>query len=231
MAAMWTFALARLAGILALGLVLGLLIGPIWLWILAGLLPVPGMAAGDAVPARPLAAPALAARSAELRRDLGRHRGPGRAAASAQTVPQAAPDSAVPRTAPFHGGAARRGHHLEPAARNRLVQPSGGALARPQAADRCRPADRQPHPLAGVRALSARRRFCDAAADPSAGADGSVPGAAGGALRRGPVLAAGARCDASDAPGGDAQGFRRQCLARAAHALDGDFRVPGHPRG
>jgi two-component system, OmpR family, phosphate regulon sensor histidine kinase PhoR len=36
MAAMWTFALARLAGILLLGLVLGLLIEPIWLWILLG---------------------------------------------------------------------------------------------------------------------------------------------------------------------------------------------------
>jgi len=35
MAAMWTFALARLAGILVLGLVLGLLIGPVWVWILA----------------------------------------------------------------------------------------------------------------------------------------------------------------------------------------------------
>jgi two-component system phosphate regulon sensor histidine kinase PhoR len=35
MAAMWTFALARLAGILLSGLVLGLLIGPIWLWVLA----------------------------------------------------------------------------------------------------------------------------------------------------------------------------------------------------
>src|ERR1700678_1581168 len=34
MAAMWTFALARLAGILGVGLVLGLLIGPIWLWLL-----------------------------------------------------------------------------------------------------------------------------------------------------------------------------------------------------
>jgi two-component system phosphate regulon sensor histidine kinase PhoR len=34
MAAMWTFALARLAGILVLGLCLGLLIGPVWLWIL-----------------------------------------------------------------------------------------------------------------------------------------------------------------------------------------------------
>src|SRR6202050_4852610 len=34
MSAMWTFALARLAGILLLGLCLGLLIGPIWLWIL-----------------------------------------------------------------------------------------------------------------------------------------------------------------------------------------------------
>ena len=34
MAAMWTFALARLAGILLLGLCLGLLIGPIWLWLL-----------------------------------------------------------------------------------------------------------------------------------------------------------------------------------------------------
>jgi two-component system phosphate regulon sensor histidine kinase PhoR len=35
MAAMWTFALARLAGILVLGLCVGLLIGPVWLWILA----------------------------------------------------------------------------------------------------------------------------------------------------------------------------------------------------
>jgi two-component system phosphate regulon sensor histidine kinase PhoR len=35
MAAMWTFALARLAGILLAGLGLGLLIGPIWLWLLA----------------------------------------------------------------------------------------------------------------------------------------------------------------------------------------------------
>jgi two-component system, OmpR family, phosphate regulon sensor histidine kinase PhoR len=34
MTAMWTFALARLAGILLLGSCLGLLIGPIWLWIL-----------------------------------------------------------------------------------------------------------------------------------------------------------------------------------------------------
>jgi two-component system phosphate regulon sensor histidine kinase PhoR len=35
MAAMWTFALARLAGILLAGLILGLVIGPIWLWLLA----------------------------------------------------------------------------------------------------------------------------------------------------------------------------------------------------
>src|SRR5271170_5413689 len=35
MVAMWTFALARLAGILLLGLCLGLAIGPIWLWIVA----------------------------------------------------------------------------------------------------------------------------------------------------------------------------------------------------
>jgi two-component system phosphate regulon sensor histidine kinase PhoR len=34
MAAMWTFALARLAGILISGLCLGLLVGPIWLWLL-----------------------------------------------------------------------------------------------------------------------------------------------------------------------------------------------------
>jgi two-component system phosphate regulon sensor histidine kinase PhoR len=34
MAAMWTFALARLAGILVLGLSLGLIFGPLWLWIL-----------------------------------------------------------------------------------------------------------------------------------------------------------------------------------------------------
>ena len=32
---MWTFALARLAGILLAGLCLGLLVGPIWLWLLA----------------------------------------------------------------------------------------------------------------------------------------------------------------------------------------------------
>ncbi len=35
MVAMWTFALARLAGLLILGLCLGLIVGPIWLWILA----------------------------------------------------------------------------------------------------------------------------------------------------------------------------------------------------
>ena len=34
MAAMWTFALARLAGILLVGLCLGLLIPPLWLWVL-----------------------------------------------------------------------------------------------------------------------------------------------------------------------------------------------------
>ena len=34
MAAMWTFALARLAGILLVGLCAGLLIGPIWVWVL-----------------------------------------------------------------------------------------------------------------------------------------------------------------------------------------------------
>lgn len=34
MLAMWTFALARLAGILLLGLILGLFVGPIWLWVL-----------------------------------------------------------------------------------------------------------------------------------------------------------------------------------------------------
>ncbi len=34
MAAMWTFALARLAGILVLGLCMGLLAGPVWLWTL-----------------------------------------------------------------------------------------------------------------------------------------------------------------------------------------------------
>ncbi len=34
MAAMWTFALVRLAGILLAGLCLGLLFGPIWLWLL-----------------------------------------------------------------------------------------------------------------------------------------------------------------------------------------------------
>src|SRR5450755_931578 len=35
MAAMWTFALARLAGILLLGLVVGLFFQPIWPWLLA----------------------------------------------------------------------------------------------------------------------------------------------------------------------------------------------------
>ncbi|HWG67817.1 MAG TPA: phosphate regulon sensor histidine kinase PhoR [Steroidobacteraceae bacterium] len=34
MLAMWTFALARLAGILLLGLILGLFVGPVWLWVL-----------------------------------------------------------------------------------------------------------------------------------------------------------------------------------------------------
>jgi two-component system phosphate regulon sensor histidine kinase PhoR len=35
MAAMWTFTLARLAGILLTGLIAGLLFGPIWVWVLA----------------------------------------------------------------------------------------------------------------------------------------------------------------------------------------------------
>jgi two-component system, OmpR family, phosphate regulon sensor histidine kinase PhoR len=35
MAAMWTFALARLAGILFAGVCLGLLIAPVWIWVLA----------------------------------------------------------------------------------------------------------------------------------------------------------------------------------------------------
>jgi two-component system phosphate regulon sensor histidine kinase PhoR len=35
MASMWTFALARLAGILIAGLCVGLLLGPIWFWLLA----------------------------------------------------------------------------------------------------------------------------------------------------------------------------------------------------
>lgn len=34
MAAMWTFALVRMAGILAAGVVAGLLVGPMWLWVL-----------------------------------------------------------------------------------------------------------------------------------------------------------------------------------------------------
>ena len=34
MAAMWTFALARLAGILLLGLIVGLVVKPVWVWIL-----------------------------------------------------------------------------------------------------------------------------------------------------------------------------------------------------
>ena len=34
MAPMWTFALVRLAGILFVGLLVGLLVGPAWLWIL-----------------------------------------------------------------------------------------------------------------------------------------------------------------------------------------------------
>jgi two-component system phosphate regulon sensor histidine kinase PhoR len=35
MAAMWTFALVRLAGILLAGLILGLIVGPVWAWVLA----------------------------------------------------------------------------------------------------------------------------------------------------------------------------------------------------
>jgi two-component system phosphate regulon sensor histidine kinase PhoR len=34
MASMWTFALARLAGILLAGMVVGLVVGPVWLWLL-----------------------------------------------------------------------------------------------------------------------------------------------------------------------------------------------------
>ena len=55
---------------------------------------------------------------------------------------------------------------------------------------------------------------------------GQLPVAAGRPLRRRPAAAAGARRVAADAPGGDAQGLRRQRLARAALAAHGDLRLP-----
>ena len=65
MAAMWTFALARLAGILLAGLCLGLLFRPLWLWVLFAACLYLALAAVQSVPPGPLAAAALAARSAQ----------------------------------------------------------------------------------------------------------------------------------------------------------------------
>ena len=58
-----------------------------------------------------------------------------------------------------------------------------------------------------------------------------VSGAAAGALRRRAVAAAGARCHPADALEGHAQGFRGECVARIAHTVDRDLRLPGHLGG
>src|SRR6202021_4246940 len=55
------------------------------------------LAIAESVPRRPLAAAAIANRSAQYRRNLGRHHCAGHPPASAQAVPQAAPGAAVSR--------------------------------------------------------------------------------------------------------------------------------------
>src|SRR5882757_8778352 len=156
MAAMWTFALARLAGILLLGLCVGLLIGPIWVWILGSawlylgwqLLSLSG---------GPLAAPAFADRPPQHRRNLGRHHRPGHPPASPQAVSQAASGTALPGIAPFHRRAARRSHHFKSPARDRLVQSPGRAIVRLEAAGGRGLANRQPDSRPRVCALPAQR--------------------------------------------------------------------------
>ncbi len=154
---MWTFALARLAGILLLGLCVGLLIGPIWLWILGAAClylawqllnlyrldrwlrlrsqidpPNLGGIWGDIV-----------AQVVRLHRRKQYHK---------QRLVQlyrelrrstaALPDGVI---------------ILSAAARNRLVQPSGGPTAGVAAAGGRGLAHRQSDSLPGVRALPARR--------------------------------------------------------------------------
>src|ERR1019366_6221369 len=162
MAAMWTFALARLAGIFAVGLgrrpvfpaylALGSVRG----------LPLPGLAATQFVSPGSLVAAALATRSAQHRRSLGRCHRAGGAPASPQTISQTTAGAAVSRVAALDRGAAGRRHHSEQPKGNRLVQPPGRALAGPEAPGGYRSAHRQSDSRAGIRALSARRCLSDA---------------------------------------------------------------------
>src|SRR5580700_10032729 len=106
MAAMWTFALARLAGILLAGLCLGLLFPPLWLWVLFAACLYLGWQLLNLYRLDRW----LRLRSQLDPPDLGRHHRPSRAPAPAQAIPQAAPRADLPRAAAFHGGAPRRCH-------------------------------------------------------------------------------------------------------------------------
>jgi hypothetical protein len=95
MAAMWTFALARLAGILMLGLCFGLLIGPIWLWMLAAACLYLGWQLVNLYRLDRWLRLRSQIDPPNHRRHLGRYHRPGGAPAPAQAVPQAAPGAAV----------------------------------------------------------------------------------------------------------------------------------------
>src|SRR5277367_3878929 len=225
MAAMWTFALARLAGILVLGLCVGLLIGPIWVWILGS------------------ACLYLAWQLLNLYR-LDRW-----LRLRSQIDP--------PNVAGIWGDIIAqviRLHRRKQYHKQRLVQlyrelrrstaalPDGVIILSAQREIVW--FNRQAARLLGLRRpvdiglridnLIRSPEFAhylhsDDFGHTSPRAARCVFGTASRALRRRAVAAPGSRCHATDAPRSHAQRLRRQRLARAAHALDRDYRVLGHP--
>src|SRR5207249_3665648 len=102
---------------------------------------------------RMVAAPPQLRRPARHRRGVGRDHRPDRAPAPPQGLPQTALRAAHAPVAALHRGAAERRSHPQRAARDRVVQPHGGAAAQSAPHGRSGHAHREPAARAAVRAL------------------------------------------------------------------------------
>ena len=196
----------------------------------------PRLAVRQPVPPAELAAAPGARRPAGHRRRVGRrHRG-HQPHLSPQAVPQAPRHAAVPRVpAPVSRASGRRRTAVTGPG-NPLVQPHGRGPPRPQAQGRRWNPDREPDPRPGVCRVPGSPRRREWRRRPRAGPRCLArtfrdPGGRA-------VPDAGARRHARSSARTDAQGLRRQCLARAALAAHRDLRLPrraggggGHRRG
>ena len=228
---MWTFALARLAGILLAGLVRGLLIGPIWLWLLGTACLYLGWQ---------LLNLHRLDRWLRLRSQIDP---PNLGGIWGDVIGQVV---RLHRRKQFHKQ--RLVQLFRELRRSTAALPDGVIILSSQ--HEIVWFNRQAARLLGLkRPIDIGLRIDNLIRSPEFvhylhGEDFAVPlvirppvhaelhpGAAAGALRRRPVAAAGARRHPADAPGGDAQGLRGECLARAAHAADRDLRLPRHAGG